>query len=63
MKPAILTSIRLPGTLVQRADRLVKVLAKDEEAKMRGAVTRADVLRLAMLEGLATLERKHGVSR
>lgn len=55
------TSLRLTEDILERADRLVPLLA-DDPALVAGAVQvgRATVLRLALLRGLAELEREQG---
>lgn len=53
-----LTSIRLPDELIARADALVEKLAGNPELALHGKVTRAVILRLAMLRGIEGLEKK-----
>lgn len=52
----LITTLRLPKSLVERADALIDVLAEDEEALLLGRVSRSIVLRLAVLRGLEQLE-------
>jgi predicted DNA-binding protein len=47
----IQTAIRIPGSTLTRADKLAERMTKPD-----WRCTRADVLRLAMVEGLAALE-------
>jgi hypothetical protein len=49
-------TLRLPHDLVVRVDDLVPVAGAAPELSVVGTVTRADVLRLALLRGLAVLE-------
>lgn len=53
------TSIRLADDILARIDRLVEPLAQDEALRAGAStqqVTRATVLRLALLRGLSELE-------
>ena len=54
------TSVTLDPALAARVDKLVGVLARDPAIRARGRVTRATVLRLAVLEGVTELEFAHG---
>jgi hypothetical protein len=54
-----LTSIRLPAAVLDRADVLVAILNRKPSLTALGPVTRSAVLRLAMIEGLDVLERRH----
>ena len=56
------TALRLPSDLLERADALVERVAADPERAGTGMVTRSDVLRLALVRGLTTLERKYETS-
>lgn len=56
MADTIITTLRLPKSLVDRADALIDRLADDEEALLVGRVSRSIVLRLAVLRGLEQLE-------
>jgi len=49
-------SLRLPQALVDRCDALVPVAGQAPELATAGEATRADVIRLAVLRGLAELE-------
>jgi len=48
--------LRLPSDLLDRARRLVPLISDDPTASAFGRVTRAAVLRLAIIRGLAVLE-------
>jgi hypothetical protein len=50
-------SVRLDPEVIARAEALVERLAADP---LTSSISRADVLRAALLEGLAVLEQKHG---
>ncbi len=54
------TTIRLPAEVLARAEDLVEVLQADPEAIKWGRISRSTVLRLAVVEGLKVLERRHG---
>jgi len=54
------TQIRLDADILTRADALVPFVASKPEFQAIGRVTRASVLRLAMLRGLAELEAEGG---
>jgi hypothetical protein len=56
MSDSTIITLRLPQSLVDRADALIDSLAQDEEALLLGRVSRSIVLRLAVLRGLETLE-------
>ena len=56
MADTVITTLRLPRSLVDRADALIDRLAEDEEALLLGRVSRSIVLRLAVLRGLENLE-------
>jgi hypothetical protein len=56
MSDSTIITLRLPQSLVDRADALIDALAQDEEALLLGRVSRSIVLRLAVLRGLETLE-------
>jgi hypothetical protein len=56
MSDATIITLRLPKSLVDRADALIDELAEDEEALLLGRVSRSIVLRLAVLRGLESLE-------
>ncbi len=56
MSDSTIITLRLPQSLVDRADTLIDQLAEDEEALLLGRVSRSIVLRLAILRGLETLE-------
>ena len=49
-------NVRLPRAMVERADALVPLAGDAPELAMLPGVTRSDVLRLAVLRGLAVLE-------
>lgn len=50
-------SVRLDEDIVARAEALVERLAADP---LTSSISRADVLRAALIEGLAVLEQKYG---
>jgi len=54
-------TLRLSTVLLSRLDALVPQLAagEDELPLMLGRVSRADVCRLAMIEGVKVLERRY----
>ena len=52
-------NVRVPKELLDRVDALVpRVLAKAELRVLLGRVSRASVVKLALVEGLKVLERK-----
>lgn len=51
-------AIRIPGDLPERADALLPRLNARAEQRARGAATRSDVLRLALILGIEHLERE-----
>lgn len=51
-------TLRLPKSMVDRADALIEPLAEDEESLLLGRVSRSIVLRLAVLRGLEQLENQ-----
>lgn len=56
MSENVITTLRLPKRLIERADELIDVLAEEEEVLLLGRVSRSIVLRLAVLRGLEQLE-------
>ena len=56
MAENVITTLRLPKRLIERADELIDVLAEEEEVLLLGRVSRSIVLRLAVLRGLEQLE-------
>ncbi len=50
--------VRVPGELLDRADKLVPILSTDPELRAWGRVSRASVIRLALLRELEVLERR-----
>lgn len=60
MSDTVITTLRLPQSLVDRADALIDELAEGEEALLVGRVSRSIVLRLAVLRGLEQLEAQVG---
>jgi len=53
-------SLRLPAEVADRAEALVEPLSQEPLLMAAGrGLTRASVLRLAVLEGLASLEKKY----
>ena len=53
------TPVRLPLDLLKRADALVPALDAVPELRTWGRVSRAKVVRLALLRGLVMLEAEH----
>jgi len=56
MSDSTIITLRLPQSLVDRADALIESLALDEEAVLLGRASRSIVLRLALLRGLEQIE-------
>jgi len=54
------TAIRIPAEALRRADALAPALQRAPELAAFRFGTRASVLRLALVEGLAVLEARHG---
>ena len=63
MSDNLITTLRLPQSLIDRADALIDRLAEDEEALLLGRVSRSIVLRLAVLRGLEHLEQQQVTKR
>ncbi|MDD9942058.1 MAG: hypothetical protein OXU20_13520 [Myxococcales bacterium] len=59
MADSTIVTLRLPETLVARADALIPRLRDDDQMIMVGRVSRSNVLRWAVLKGLEALEREH----
>ena len=59
MPPSVMIPLRLPPELVQRAEGLVPLVAMDPKVAAIGRVTRSSVLRMALVKGLASLERQY----
>lgn len=58
------TQLRVPADVLDRADALIEPLARDPMLRAAGrGVSRAMVLRLAVLRGLDALEAEHGGGR
>lgn len=53
-------SLRIATALIQRLDRLGEACKSDPRLSPKGRLTRADLLREAILRGCAELERQHG---
>lgn len=51
--------LRLPDSIIERADKLKDVMAEVDELAAVGRVARTSVLRLAILKGLEVLEAEH----
>jgi hypothetical protein len=51
--------IRLPEEILDEAKALVDGMNQDSQLTIRGKVVLADVLRLALREGLATLRQRY----
>lgn len=56
------TSLTIDRDLAERVEVLVPAVAGDPRARAHGRVTRASILRLALLEGVEVLERRYGVT-
>jgi hypothetical protein len=52
------TQLRLPREALERADTLIPLLAKHPEFRALGRLSKATVLRLAVLHGLEVLEHR-----
>lgn len=52
------TTLRLPESLIERAEALVPFLAGNDVGAAAGQVTRSAVVRYALALGLSELERK-----
>jgi len=59
MSMDVQTSMRLPSSLLERADALIESLQLDPSLSMMGSMTRSKVLRLALARGLEDLEERH----
>ena len=59
MSMDVQTSMRLPASLLQRADALIDSLQGSPSLAMMGKMTRSKVLRLALSEGLEQLEAQY----
>ena len=57
------TALRLPTHFYDRADALVPIMDRDPAVNKYGRVLRSTVLRLAIDEGLAQLEKKYGLAQ
>ena len=55
-------SLRLSKDLVERVDRVAKWMQKQELFGARGNVVRSDAMRLVLVEGLKSLEKKVGLA-
>ena len=60
MADSTIVTLRLPKTLVERADALIPRMRDDDQMIVVGRVSRSIVLRLAVLKGLEALEREAG---
>jgi hypothetical protein len=58
-----MTTLRLPQTLLDRAEKLVKPLLLSARAAGKMSVTRSDVIRLSLARGLTELEAELGTRR
>jgi hypothetical protein len=56
MSSTSLITLRLPASLVERADALLDQLNETEETVLLGRASRSTVLRLAVLRGIEQLE-------
>jgi hypothetical protein len=56
MADSTIVTLRLPKSLVERADELIPRLRDDDQMMVVGRVSRSIVLRLAVLRGLEVLE-------
>jgi hypothetical protein len=61
MPHEIQVSVRLPGDVPDRAEALAEAIANLPEFRAF-RITRAAVLRMAMLEGLQAMEARYGVT-
>jgi hypothetical protein len=52
-------TLRLPPDLLERAERLLPGLGRDPRLSALASLSRSQVLRLALLEGLQVLERRY----
>jgi hypothetical protein len=52
--------LRLPVSLLEEADALIKALSRDRTLSAAGRITRATVLRLALARGLESLTQEYG---
>jgi len=57
------TALRIPADVIARADALVPKLNARPEQRARGAVNRSDILRLALVLGMRSLERRLAQTR
>lgn len=55
-------NLRLPDSLTARADALVARMQADPALSVAGSITASSVLRAAIAEGLAVLERRYAPS-
>ncbi|MCB9797102.1 MAG: hypothetical protein H6741_30825 [Alphaproteobacteria bacterium] len=62
MPSKVQIAIRLPSELIDRADALIPSLEQDSEFYTWGRVSRAAVIRLAVLRGLEVLEQEHAAA-
>lgn len=60
MRRTVLTPIRLPTELIDKAEEMLPRVAPDPEVAAVGRVTRTSVLRMALANGLKTMEWKYG---
>jgi predicted transcriptional regulator len=58
MADSTIVTLRLPKSLVERADALIEQLREDDQMVVVGRVSRSIVLRLAVLKGLNELEEQ-----
>lgn len=58
MAKATMTTLRLPQEMLDRADALTGALSHHAAASSTGELNRSDVLRLALVRGLAELEKE-----
>ena len=58
MSDSTIVTLRLPQSLVDRADALIAKLRDDDQMLMVGRVSRSIVLRLSVLKGLEALEEQ-----
>jgi hypothetical protein len=56
MADSSIVTLRLPKSLLQRADALIPTLRANSEIFVVGRLSRSVVLRLAVLRGLETME-------
>lgn len=59
MSRTVLTPLRLPAELIDKAEALLPLVAADPAVTAVGRVTRSSVLRMALANGLKAMEWKY----